>query len=597
MSDRIHRLLAHPRAHWAAAAMGVLLCLPALFGGLVGDDYLWWVQLQGVGPMGQGLPAVLHMYNFIPGGLPMEVLKGQGMVSWWADPEMSIALLRPASVLTHVLDHALAPRGYLLQHAHSLGWYALSILVTALTYRRIHPRGGALVGLAALLFAVDDAHAMNAAWLANRHALISMVVGGLAFLAHLRWRQSGRSSWLLAAVGTMTLGLFCGEATLGAAAYLVAWQLTLDRGGWGRRLAGIAPYAVLVVAWRLLYNALGYGIKGSGLYLDPGYDPLGFGLALLHRWPQLQAGQWFQLPVDAIMFLPLRFGAALTALAVAGCALLLWYLWPTLRRSAEARFWALGMSLATVPLAAAFAMDRLLAFTGVGAFALLALQAESAGWIGGGEPHLGRPRRWLTGGLLLMNLPLAALLLLGRTATLPVFGEIFRGGADSLPDDPALEEQLIIYVTGHEFPTAYTPLVRTVEGRPVPARVALLAPFNDHHSVLREDADTLTLTMPGGWLRIIVNQLERRADLGFELGELFEMPDFTAEIREVNASRDATTVAFHFERPLEDPSYRWLAWSAHRAVPWTPPAIGETVELPVLDASSFFPPPGPRADR
>lgn len=591
MRGRLQALLAHPRAPWLAALVGVLLCVPSLFAGLVGDDYLWWVQLQGEGPMGQGLPAVLHMYNFIPGGLPMEVLKGQGMVTWWADPDMSIALLRPISVLTHILDHAIAPRGFVLQHAHSLLWYALCILVTAWTYRRIHPRAGAVVGLAALLFAVDDAHAMNVGWLANRHALVSMVVGGLAFLAHLRWRQGGRLPWLLVALGTMTVGLFCGEATLGAAAYLVAWQLTLDQGGWGRRLAGIAPYAVLVVAWRLLYNAMGYGIKGSGLYLDPGYDPLGFGLALLHRWPQLQAGQWFQVPVDAIMFLPLRFGYALTAMAVACCALLLWYLWPTLRRSAEARFWALGMSLATIPLAAAFAMDRLLAFTGVGAFALLAMQADAAGWLGDGEPRISRPRRWLTGGLLLMHIPLAALLLLGRTGTLPIFGEIFRSGADSLPDDPAIEEQLVVYVTGHEFPTAYTPLVRTVEGRPVPARVALLSPFNDHHSLLREDADTLTMTMPGGWVAIVVNQLERRADLGFELGEVFEMPDFTAEIREINAARDATTVAFHFERPLEDPSYRWLAWSAHRAVPWTPPAIGETVELPVLDASSFFPAP------
>ncbi len=585
------KLLAHPRFPWLAAIIGVLLCAPALFAGLVGDDYLWWVQLQQTGPMGQGLPPILHMYNFIPGGLPMDVLKAQGMVTWWADPDMSIALLRPVSVLTHIADHAVAPRGFVLQHAHSLLWYALSILVTALTYRRIHPRAGALVGLAALLFAVEDAHAMNAAWLANRHALISMVVGGLAFLAHMRWRRGGGLPWLAAALGTMTVGLFCGEATLGAAAYLVAWQLTLDRGGWGRRLTGIAPYAALVVAWRLLYNALGYGIKGSGLYLDPGYDPVGFTIALLQRWPQLQLGQWFQAPVDAVMFLPIAAGMALTGMAVGACLLLGWYLWPTLRDSAEARFWALGMSLATVPLAAAFAMDRLLAFTGVGAFALLAMQAQQAGWIGGGEPRLSRPRRWLTGGLLLMHIPLAALLLLGRTGTIPLFGEIFRGGADSVPDDPAVEEQLVVYVTGHEFPTAYTPLVRTVEGSPVPDRVALLSPFNGHHVVIREDADTLRMEMPGGWLAIVVNQLERRADLGFSVGEVFDMPDFDAEILAINDARDATAVAFHFERPLEDPSYRWLAWSAHRAVPWTPPAIGESVELPVLDASSFFPAP------
>jgi len=583
------KLLAHPRFPWLAALVGVLLCTPALFGGLVGDDYLWWVLLQDTGPLTGSLPPILHIYNFIPGGVPMDVLQAQGLVSWWADPDMSIALLRPLSVFTHIVDHWIAPRGFVLQHAHSLLWYALCIGVTAMTYRRIHPRAGAVVGLAVLLFAVEDAHAMNVGWLANRHALISMVVGGLAFLAHLRWRDSGRARWLAAALITLGVGMFCGEATLGAAAYLVAWQLTLDRGGWGRRLAGIAPYAALVVAWRVVYNLLGYGIKGSGLYLDPGFDPLGFSLALLHRWPQLQLGQWFQVPIDAIMFLPLHVGFLLTVMAVVACAGLAWYLWPTLRRSPEARFWALGMSLATIPLAAAFAMDRLLAFTGVGAFALLAMQAQAAGWLGSDEVKLSRPRRWMTGGLLLMHLPLAALILLGRTATIPIFGEIFRGGADSIADDPAIEEQLVIFVTGHEFPTAYAPMVRQVDGGHVPARVTLLSPFNDHHSVHREDEDTLTIEMPGGWMAIVVNQLERRADLGFELGERFEMPDYTAEIRAINDSRDATTVAFHFHEPLEDPSYRWVAWSAHRAVPWTPPAVGETTELPVLDASSFFP--------
>jgi hypothetical protein len=585
------KLLSHPASPWLAALVGVLLALPSLFGGLVGDDYLWWVQLQGVGPMGQGLPPLLHMYNFIPGGIEMEVLQSQGMVTWWADPELSIALLRPVSVLTHLLDHAVAPTAYALQHAHSLLWYGLAILVTAWIYRRIHPGAGALVGLAALLFAVEDAHAMNVAWLANRHALISMVVGGLAFLAHMRWRAGGGWPWLAAALGTLTLGLFCGEATLGAAAYLVAWQLTLDRGGWDRRLLGIAPYSILVVLWRILYNHLGYGIRGSGLYLDPGFDPLGFLTALLQRWPQLQLGQWFQAPVDAVMFLPVQASLVLTAAAVAACGLLLWYLWPTLRRSPQARFWALGMSLATIPLAAAFAMDRLLAFTGVGAFALLAMQAQAAGWLGGGPVQLSRPRRWLTGVLLLMHIPIAALLLLGRTATLPVFGEIFRGGADSAPADPAVEEQLVVFVTGHEFPTAYTPLVRQVEGGPVPARVALLSPFNGHHVITREDADSLLMEMPSGWLEQVVNQLERRGSLGFEIGQTFPMPDFTAEIRETNANRDATVVAFHFELPLEHPSYRWLAWSTHRAVPWAPPEPGQRVELPVLDASSFFPAP------
>ncbi len=580
--------LAHPRAPLLAALLGVLLCSPALFGGLVGDDYLWWVLLQSVGPLVSGLPPILHVFAFIPGGVELEVLQGQGMVSWWADPDLSIALMRPLTVLTHIVDHAIAPRNFVLQHAHSLLWYGLAVLVTAWTYRRIHPRAGALVGLAALLFAVEDAHAMNAGWLANRHALISMVVGGLAFLAHLRWRSSGQARWLTAALAAMVLGLLCGEATLGAAAYLVSWQLCLDRGSWGRRLAGIAPYAALVLAWRLLYNALGYGITGSGIYLDPGRDPLGFLAALLERWPQMQLGQWLQAPVDAMMIVvPVQLHLTVTLASLPIIALLVWYLWPTLRGSAEARFWALGMSLATIPLCAAFPMDRLLAFTGVGAFALLAMQAEASGWLDGSPPRLSRPRRWLTGGLLGLHLPIAALLLLARSAGLPAFGTIFRSGADSAPMDEALREQVLVFVTGQEFPVAYTPIMRWADGDPAPARVALLAPFNAHHEVLREDQRTLVIRMEGGWLAQAVNRLERGIDVPFTVGEIYEMPDFTAEIRAITPRGDPLEVAFEFERALEHPGYRWVIWGDHAAEPWPLPAVGERVELPVVTAASF----------
>ena len=582
-------LLAHPRFPLLAALLGMLLCAPALFGGLVGDDYLWWVMLQGVGPLAGTLPPILHVYNFIPGGVDMEVLRGQGMVSWWADPTLSIALARPASVFTYVLDHAIAPRNFLLQHAHSLLWYGLCILVTAWTYRRIHPQAGSVVGLAVLLFAVEDAHAMNVAWLANRHALISLVVGGLAFLAHLHWRRSGQPRWLVVALLTMTLGLLCGEATLGAAAYLVAWQLTLDRGGWSRRLAGIAPLALLVVVWRIIYNLLGYGIRGSGLYIDPGVDPWGFTLALLERWPQLQLGQWLQAPVDAVMFaVPAQYSLWITAAALLICGLLLWYLWPTLRSSAEARFWALGMSLSAIPLCAAFPMDRLLAFTGIGAFALLALQAQAAGWLGGGEPRISAPRRWLTGGLLVMHLPLAALLLLVRSAGLPLFGEFFRCTADRAPSEAAVEQQVFVHVTGHEFPVVYASLVRQVEGGHAPLRSALLSPFNAHHRVTREDQHTLVVHMQGGWFAQAVNHLERSPDVPFQLGELFEMPDYTADVRAITPRGDLLEVGFEFERPLEDPLYRWLAWGPHGTAEWIPPAIGQTVQLETQTSASFF---------
>ncbi len=595
MLRRLVTLVSGPRALWVCVGLGMLLALPGLGAGLVGDDYLWWLMLQEEGPLGQGLPPVLHLYYFVPGGLEPEVLQGQGVVSWWADPDLRIALLRPLAAATHVFDHLLGPNNFVLQHLHSVLWYGLSIAVVSGMYGTVHRGRAAVVGLATLLFAVEDAHAMNVAWLANRHALISLVIGGLAFVAHVRWRRSGETRWLFAALGALSVGLFCGEATLGAAAYLGAWQLTLDRAPWRSRLAAIGPYLVLVALWRLAYDHFGYGTVGSGLYLDPGGDPVGFFAALLTRWPLLQLGQWLQVPVDALLFLPPSAGVALVVVAVSACAGLVVLFLPLLRRSAEARFWALGMSVALVPLCAAFPMDRLLVFAGVGAFGLLALQAEALGWLSP-EPRPGTSR-WVRGAvglLLVLHLPLAGLTLAARTAGLPLFGAVFRIGADTAPADAGVEDQVFLFVSGQEFPVAYTPIIRRVEGRPAPARIAILSTFASGRTLLREDDDTLVIDVEGGWLSDPMDRLERDPSVPFQPGERIQMPDFEVEVREVTADGRPEVVGFHFQRSLDDPLYRWLSWGSGGVEPFEVPDIGQTVTLPALSIAALL---GGAADR
>ncbi len=582
------RFLSQPRALGITVVIGMTLGLPALFTGLVGDDYLWWLILQGRQPLSGELHPLLHLYNFIPGGVDLEVLKGAGIVAWWADPELSIALLRPVSVLTHLLDHALGPRSFALQHLHSLLWYGASIVVVGLLYRRIGKGALAMAGLATLMFAVEDAHAMNLAWLANRHALISLVLGVITVLLHLRWRRGGGMGWLAAALVFMVTGLFSGEATLGALAYLVAWELTLAPPGWKRRALAISPYAIGVLAWRLLYNCMGYGIRGSDVYIDPGHDPLEFFVALMQRWPVLQLGQWLQAPIDVVVFIPAIQLVAL-GISLLVCAALLWYFWPLLRLSVEARFWALGMSAALIPLCAAFPMDRLLIFAGIGALALLALQVRALGWLGD-EAWLppSRPRAWLTVVLLVLHLPLAALLLPARSAFVYFFGISFASGAATAPADPAIEEQTLLFVTGNEFPVAYTTIIRSARDEPTPERVAMLSSFGTDNRVTREDADTLLIEPEIGFLASSFDRLERSLDRPFYVGETIRMPDFDAEVRSVTEDGRPQIVAFHFRERLESPRYRWVVWGQKGATPFTLPAAGETVTVEAAPISSLL---------
>jgi hypothetical protein len=481
--------------------------------------------------------------------------------------------------LTHLADYRLWPDNTVLQHLHSLLWFALAVGLVAALYRRVH--GAALVaGLAGLLFAVEDAHTMSAGWLAGRNTMLCLVLGATLMHRHLTWRQTRRARDLVLALLALVVGLGCGEATLGALAYVAAWQWAREEGTWLRRSLPLAPYAAIVVAWRAVYDALGYGAHGSSLYVDPGAQPLRFLQALLEHWPLLAAAQWLQAPVDLWLFLPRVaqvLASLVSALLVAGVVLLLWRL---LRREAIARFWAIGMAASLIPLCAAFPMERLLVFSGIGAFALMAMLAETCGvwlWTAGGAATW---RRRATQAILVLNLPVAALLLVARTATLPAFGVFFSAGAREAPRGPEVARQTLVFVNGNDFAVVYTHILRVATGEgTVPRWVAQLASVTARNEVLREDERTVVITPENGFLAMTLDRLLLDPDRRFVPGESLKRPEFVAEVREVTADGRPQRVAFHFRRPLEDPAYRWLYWKDGHLAAFPLPAIGRTTTV------------------
>jgi len=363
-------------------------------------------------------------------------------------------------------------------------------------------------------------------------------------------------------------------------AYVVAWQLTRERGGWSRRLLPLVPHALVVAAWRLLYDALGYGTRGSSLYVDPAAQPVLFLGALIERWPLLGAAQWLQAPIDLwlVWDRPVQVAAsAVCALVALGVLALLW---PLLRASAVARFWGLGMALSIVPACAAIPMDRLLTFAGIGAFALMAMLCESSGvwlWSTAGPPTWRQRTSKL---LVLLHLPVAVLWLAARVALVPVFGEFFLDAARNAPRGPEVPRQTFVFVNGNDFPVFYLWVIRTVTGDgPAPRRVAQLSTMMAPNEVWREDERTLVITPRGGFLASAVDRLLVGPGRRFGVGQAIERPDFVAEVREVTEDGRPRRVAFRFRQPLEAPEYRWLCWKDGRLVRFPLPAPGTRVTI------------------
>ena len=153
-------------------------------------------------------------------------------------------------------------------------------------------------------------------------------------------------------------------------------------------------------------SVLGIWVLWSEVYVDPGRHP-SIQMALLERLPQYMMGQWFQLPIDGYLLLPRWVQWFVVGLCWVGSFAVIRWLWPLLQARRDARFWAWGMGLSLIPICASFPMDRVLTFTGLGAFALLALKVEN--WISDGATLAAMEKL-----MLILHLPVALMALLIR---------------------------------------------------------------------------------------------------------------------------------------------------------------------------------------
>jgi len=598
-----------PRFPWIAAAVGLILLAPSLRIGWQIDDYHHRLVLLG----SPGLPVfekpASDLFAILDGDATRtHELIDVGVMPWWTYEGIRVAFWRPLAAFTHWLDYQLWPLTPALMHAHSLLWFALAIVVAGALYRRVI--GAAwIAGLATLLLALEDNHALPAGWIANRNAMIAGALGLLALLMHDRWRRGGWRPGMYLAPPALLLALLSSESGLGAAAYLFAHVCCLDPAPPRKRFALFAPYALVAVAWFCCYHALGYGVSGAGSYDDPMQDPVGFLALASRRLPLLLMGQWAAPATDACSIASIQALRILWIWALIVLALLLAALWPLLNRRREARFFCLGMLLATAPLCSVFPMDRVLFFTGFGAFGLIGMflggLRENADWLS--STRLWRLYTKLVAAVFVVIHGLVAPLLLCLLPLLipALIGGVLARSTDSLPvDDTIAQRQLIAVNTPNAFSSSYILILRALEGLPLPTHCRTLAPAGQPVVIERLDECTLAvrpdlgfLPRPGtptgrskhpafdiAYTNQRLNELFRDRDNAFKLGERVMLTGLEIEITKLSADGGPAEATFRFDVPLEHPSLCWVRFELgqgrpERYVPFTPPPVGQSVRM------------------
>ncbi len=595
--------LQHRHLPWHLALLAMLLCAPSLWMGWHFDDDFHRAALtMPEFPALSRSPA--ELFVFIEGDeVANRWAMKMGMLPWWSNEELRLAFFRPLTGLTHWVDHKLWPRFPSLMHLHSLVWLGGVVVAASFFYRRVFPSAW-VAGLAALLFAVDDAHGVPAAWLANRNALIGVFFGLLTLIAHHRWRRDGWRTGAVLAPLAFLLGLLSKESTLAIGAYLTAYAIFLDRGTRVGRLCTLAPCTLIGVIWWAIYKALGYGAVGSGWYIDPVADPAQFAQAVVARAPLLLGWQWL-VPSDLQWELSQRAAHVMWLATLGFLVIIAVLLAPLVRRDRVARFWTLGMVLSVLPACAAYPADRLLFFVGIGGMGLLAqLVASVVRKVDGPPMSVWRrlPERAICGVLAIVHLAMASVALARTAGYFKRYSSVITRVAHSLPSESASRLQTVLIVNTPTYALiTYSTLIRLMYGEPYLCRTLVLGSGSHPTEISRPDERTLLVRPEGGYLapaggqqpgqeaeRLLFDQWRAfqafdrlyRDSSPMRIGRRVNLIGVTAEIIAITDDGRPAEVAFRFAMRLENRLFRWMQWKDGAYVPFALPAVGETVTLP-----------------
>ena len=585
MKARLARAVSSRAFLVVAAVLAVLLLLPALPVGFMMDDYAQWFWMRGGTDAAGGPRGFWDLFRFQgPERESLLVAMDRGYWPWWTNPELRLAFFRPLTAITHAIDHALFPNSPALMRLESALMYAVGVVIVGLLYRRLL---GATVaaGLAVLMYAIDDAHAVTVVWISNRNAVLAAALGFGALLLHDQAiRRSDRRARIAAPI-VFALAMLAAEAALATLAYLVAYALWLHADRWGKRIAALAPYLAITAVWAVAYKLLGYGAWGAEFYIDPVREPAHFLTALATRLPVLLEGQFSFPPSDVWLLVPPEHktaGVAVVAvLVLLGSAVLAF----GVRRTRENGFFATGMLLALVPVCATWPGDRLLIFAGFGAFGLVG-------------DFLTAPRELLTHGRRVVVKAAAVFYILLHIVVAPVFfagrgvqiahmlHDPIERAAASYPPSSELAGKTLMIVNGPDFLIpSFGMMVRFRRGEPMPEHMRQLAICVQGRILFKRTGErTVEMLLEKGFFHDPFSLVFRKEDPPMPLGHKVQLTGMTATVKAYTSDRKrVATVEFELDRPADDANLVWVIWKDKQMERFTLPAVGEEVELPPVD--------------
>ena len=609
LKDILLQLTGSRQYLWVFLLFVLVTHIPTGKGVLLGDDFVQWMAattpqaladkgFHVANPDNSFMERIKNSFLFMSGDTTATAeLKAYGAIPWWSPDDVTMHMFRPLSALTHWFDYNYLQGNVFLMQFHSV-LYLLLLAGSFYVFCRRFQCPGWVPALAAGLFVFSYSVPVNLNWLAARNALIAPMFALWALMFHDRWRKQDQGGYLFLSLAALALALLSAEAGVATLAYIGAYALLLDPRRSLLNVWTLLPALAVVVAWRLLYSSQGFGTENIDLYVDPVRSPMEF---LTERVPMLPV-YYLRLLLGpfATLFLGVTSSImVLSLIALVICALVIWGIYPQLKRSRLMKFGLLGSAVAIIPFLSTNPGPRMEPFLHVG-FLIVA-----STWIYEltQQGALKRGVKIALVSFLVLHLAIPSLLTVARhwrLVTLEVVpADVYSSVADDLRDG----NTNLVIVNSPDYSNYYhRPFGWAYDGLPMPKKVQMLAPGLNAVTIRRESETVYRLSSSDGFAMMsgvprnvdfrddphfnkpkvlayrVNNQIMTNNETSFSVGQKVMANGF--ELVVLNMKNDLPS-ELRVEFLGEEPSvWQWFDWKDQAYKKLDQLAIGERCFLP-----------------
>jgi hypothetical protein len=553
------------------------------------DDY--WQLEKAAGLRTEWNNCSFDLYCFFDGTSEAYNNAQNQILAWYVNPDFKMMFFRPVSSMLSIIDYRLFgfnPTGY---HIHLFLWYMVLLIALGFFLRRFFSDSISFLSL--LLFTISISHLMPVLWIAARHYIVSAAFGFFALLAHVKWREEKWLPGFIISIIGFALTLFSSEYGLGIFAFLLCYEVFVNKENLKRKIFHISPALLVCAVWLIFYFSQGYGVNESQSYLNPLSDLQSFIPRIPKYILSMMGVLFFSIPATMVKAIPNGFVIfSVIGLFTAAILFKIYLLSPDAKAS---MLWiGLASILSYIPSILGNFAARSMLFSSIGISIFIAILIQY-GLTATFKNQKRRISCVFTRILCFFIIILHGILGPLQWYKATNFMNTLQGKIDSLVNNidfatDDIQDKNVFFINSPMpyFFSLYAmgSIIYNLEDVPKGIKLLSFSEFSYHLKMISEDTFEIEYNDGQLYESGMGPSSIFRGKKPLKIGDILKVPNIVITILSINEI-GPTKIQFKFDQALNSSEYIFMIWKDGEFIPLLFPDIGEFITVPQISKALF----------